>query len=739
MEQRMNRKIALIFILLAVILFLSACEDLTLLKDLETTVIDQQTVKAPTFTIIPGIYKSPQTVGVYSETTGVQIYYEISDSEGTIVEEGVYTTQLLISPVPPDEAVTLTISCWAEKDGMLDSPVVRGDYTIDFSLIPYNITVNTSGYGSASPSGTFLVNHGTPTPVTAYPEAGNHFVGWTQIAGDGTVEFESAVDESTVMTVKNGDATIKAVFEANDYNLTVSAVNAAVTPDGVVPVAHGSWTVLSAVPEDGYVFNQWTASGGTVEFSNSGASSTSVKLTGGNAVVTATTAIKTFSLTVSSGSNGTVSDPGTQTVNWGQNIPIAATPSGSSWQFKQWDVSGLGVTVADIYDATTTVNLKSGNGTVTAIFEEWHGTRSIPAGVSGYGMLDLKDMKVVGNSIFVTYLRTRYSDGASQVCFTKSTNRGVTWTTPVVVYSGYPGVLGDPDIPPGMTKYGTIAIAVAEDNTNYIYISYHYDPDSSNTSSGAERIRVARSTNGGSSFLTYTVETGYYVGRWNDVTCSSNGQYVYVSYNPGGGWSLARSSNYGASWTITDSTVSVTPLTSAIASSPDGSRIYAVMYDQSATNLLLAKSTNYGVNWNFYPLGSDDVYGAGADITVNSDGSWFYISYYNNTENDVRFKRGYFGHTTIWTERVVSTDGSQGTRTSIARDGNTIHVSYVDGGQVKYIKSADGGGSWSQSTNRLITTETVAQGIGFSGNYLYILTGKYGLKLSKSNDKGNIW
>ncbi len=725
----MSRKTILTVTLTAMVFFLSSCEDLTLLKDLETTIVEQQTVKAPNFTIIPGIYKTSQNIGLYSDTTGVQIFYELVDGDGIILDKGVYTTPVPVTPAPPEEIVTLTLRCWAEKDGMLNSPVTSGSYTIDYSLIPYNVTVNTSGYGSASPSGTFLVNHGTPTQVTAYPETGNHFLGWTQIAGDGTVAFASSVDESTFMTVKNGDATIKAMFEGNDYNLTVSGVNTSVTPDGVVPVAHGSWTVLSAVPDEGYEFKEWTASGGTVEFSNSLASSTSVKLTSGNAVVNATTAIKTFSLTIASGTNGTVSSPGTQTVNWGQNVAISAAPSSSSWQFKQWSVSGLGVTVADIYDATTTVNLKAGSGTVTAIFEEWHGTRTVPAGVSGYGMLDLKDMKVVGDSIFVTYLRNRYSDGAPQVCFTKSTDRGVTWTTPLVIYTGSPA---------GMTKYGTIAIAVAEGNTNYIYISYHYDPDS-NTSVGAERIRVARSTNGGSSFLTYTVETGNYVGRWNDVSCSSNGQYVYVSYNPGSGWSLARSSNYGVSWAITDYAGSVTPMTSAIASAPNGSRIYAVMYDQSATNLILAKSTNYGANWNFYPLGSDDVYGAGADITVNSDGSWFYLSYYNNTENDVRFKRGYYGHTTIWTERVVSTDGSQGTRTSIARDGNTFHVSYVDGGLVKFIQSTDGGGSWSQSTSRVITTETVAQGIGFSGNYLYVLTGRYGLKLSKSNDKGNIW
>ncbi|MCK5249560.1 MAG: exo-alpha-sialidase, partial [Spirochaetaceae bacterium] len=622
----------------------------------------------------------------------------------------------------------------AVKDGMLNSSVSDGVYTIDYSLIPYNVTVNTSGYGSASPSGTFLINHGTPTPLVAYPETGNHFLGWTQVAGDGTAEFASAADESTTVTVKDGDVTIKAMFEANDYNLTVSGINAAVTPNGVVPVAHGTWTVLSATPNEGYDFKEWTASGGTVEFSNYLASSTSVKLTTANAVVTATTAIKTFTLTVSSGANGSVSNPGSQTVNYGQTVSISATPSNSSWQFKQWNVSGFGATVADLYKASTTIKLEAGNATVTAIFEEWHGTRTVPVGVSGYGMYSIYDMKVVGDSIFVAYLRIRYSDNAPQVCFAKSTDRGVTWSTPTLIYTGSPT---------GMTDNGTIAIAVAESNTNIIYVSYHYDPDS-NTSAGLERIRVARSANGGASFSTDTLETGYYVGRWNDVTCSSDGTRIYVSYNPGSGWSLASTYFTGTTWTstvwsITDYSGSVTPMTSTIACAPNGSRIYAVMYDQSATNLLLAKSTNYGGTWDFYPLGSDDVYGSGADITVNDDGSWFYISYYNDTENDVRFKRGYYGHTTIWTERVISTDGYQRTRTSIARDGNTIHISYVDGNVVKYIKSTDGGGSWSQATEREITTSSSAQGIGFSGNYVYVLNGKSGLSLSKSNDGGNIW
>ncbi len=729
MEWRMKNKAVVIIISLMVLFFLFGCEELTLLKDLESTVIDQQTVRTPSYTVIPGIYKTPQTIGLYSETTGVQIFYEIIDDGGVVLEEGVYTTPLIISPVPPDEFTTVTLSCWAVKDGMLNSSVSEAVYTIDYSLIPYSVTVNTGGYGSASPSGTFLINHGTPTPLVAYPEVGNHFLGWTQIAGEGTAEFSSPADEATTVTVKDGDVTIKAMFEANDYNLTVSGINAAVTPDGVVPVAHGSWTVLSALPESGYNFVNWTASGGTYEFSDDEATSTSVKLTGGNVVVTANTAIKTFNLTIASGANGTVSNPGTQTVNYGQAIAISATPSNSSWQFKQWNISGFGVTVADPYNASTTVKLEAGSATVTAIFEEWHGTRTIPVGVSGYGFYHIYDMKVVGDSIYVAYLRRRYSDNAPQVCFAKSTDRGVTWSSPTLIYTGSPT---------GMTDNGTVAIAVAESNTNYIYISYHHDPDS-NTSSGNEQIRVARSTNGGTSFASYVVETGYYVGRWNDVTCSSNGSRVYVSYNPGSGWSLASSATYGTSWSITDYGGSVTPMTSTIASSPDGNRVYAVMYDQSATNLLLAKSVNYGVNWSFYPLGSDDVYGGGADITVNDDGSWFYISYYNDTENDVRFKRGYYGHTTIWTERVISTDGSQGARTSIARDGNTIHVSYVDGGVVMYVKSTDGGGSWSQTTNRVITTASSAQGIAYNGNYVYVLNGKSGLSLSKSNDGGNIW
>ena len=736
MERRVTRYPYLMTVLTVVfgILVLSGCEELTLLTNLESTVLEQQTVKAPRFTVTPGTYGADQSVGLYSDTTGVQIHYTIVDDIGTILESGVYTAPLSVSPPPPDETMTVTINCWAVKDGMLDSQVSSGAYTIDYTLIPYNVTVNTSGYGSASPSGTFLVNHGVPTPILVYPDTGHHFLGWTQIAGAGSAEFASPLSESTTVTVRGGDVTIKAAFESNDYNLTVGGVNASVTPDGVVPVAHGSWTVLSAVPLDGYDFTGWVSSGGPVEFSDAAAASTSAKLTGGNAVVTATTALKTYSLTVAAGANGSVSSPGVRTVNHGQAAFISATPGDDSWKFKQWNISGSGVSVADPLAASTTVTLTGGNAAVTAVFEEWHGTRSIPISASGYSMYGIYDMKVVGDEIFVAYLRRRHSDNAPQVCFAKSGDRGVTWSSPTVIYTGSPT---------GMTDNGTIAIAVASSNTDIIYISYHYDPDS-NTSSGLERIRVARSGNGGASFSSDTVEVGSYVGRWNDVACSADGSYVYVSYNPGSGWTVASTYFTGGTWTSTSWSLidyggSVTPYTSAIASAPNGSRVYAVMYDQSATNLILAKSTNYGGTWNFYTLPSDDVYGWGVDITVNDDGSWFYISYYNDTENDVRFKRGYYGHTTIWTERIVSTNGSQGTRTSIARNGSTFHVSYVDGGTVKYVRSTDGGGSWSSSTIREITAASTAQGIGFSGNYIYVLNSNSGLSLSKSNDGGGIW
>lgn len=116
-----------------------------------------------------------------------------------------------------------------------------------------------STMGRVVPAGVSAVNEGGSFSATAYPEAGYHFVAWT----NGTGQVSTA--NPYVFTV-TGDITLTATFEANDTVVTyyeVSVVSereqwgsvSSSVPDG--QVAGGTVVTVTATPAEGYHFLYW--------------------------------------------------------------------------------------------------------------------------------------------------------------------------------------------------------------------------------------------------------------------------------------------------------------------------------------------------------------------------------------------------------------------------------------------------------------------------------------------------
>tara|TARA_B100000035_G_scaffold25504_1_gene20010 strand:- start:4997 stop:8554 length:3558 start_codon:yes stop_codon:yes gene_type:complete len=218
--------------------------------------------------------------------------------------------------------------------------------TANFTLNKYQLVVSGGSGGSVSGSGTF--DHGTTAPISATPEQGYSFSGWS---GQG-IASTSATTTTVSMT---DNRTITASFTPRNYSIT-----AIVSPESTGLVSgtgnyqFGEDVTLTATPTlDGYSFVSWS---GDI---NSTLNPLTVNVDS-NLSLTANFSLNTYSLTVSAGTGGTVSGEGN--FPYGTLAVISADPE-TGYSFNGW--MGNGITDPD--STSTTVEMTE-NRTISASF-----------------------------------------------------------------------------------------------------------------------------------------------------------------------------------------------------------------------------------------------------------------------------------------------------------------------------------------------------------------------------------
>ena len=254
-----------------------------------------------------------------------------------------------------------------------------GNFAVKVWSPLYSLTVINDGNGSTTPSGVLPVTNGVSTAITATPNQDCQFVNWTQTGGTGIVIFGDAASANTTATVTDGNATIRANFGANSavqYSLNVgSDGNGSTNPFGVVTVNNGVNATVTAIPNTGYQFGNWTkiAGTGTVVFENPNSANTSVTVLSGDATIQANFIPVNqniqYTLTVINDGNGTTTPSNTVTVNHGAITNISAY-SHAGYQFTNWtQTAGTGTVVfGDSNSANTTVVVTGGDATIQANF-----------------------------------------------------------------------------------------------------------------------------------------------------------------------------------------------------------------------------------------------------------------------------------------------------------------------------------------------------------------------------------
>jgi uncharacterized repeat protein (TIGR02543 family) len=179
--------------------------------------------------------------------------------------------------------------------------------TATFTQDTYYLTMVTVGQGTVNP-GNNSYPSGTNVDIEAINEVGWAFEGWS-----------GATEGSTNTTITmNANKTITATFTQNNYTLTMITIgNGNVTPGNQTSYHYGDNVSIAAISANSYVFSGWSGS-------TSGNTNKTITITG-NMTITATFAFNSHTITVTQGSQGTIS-PSTATVTDGGSQTFTITP-----------------------------------------------------------------------------------------------------------------------------------------------------------------------------------------------------------------------------------------------------------------------------------------------------------------------------------------------------------------------------------------------------------------------------
>jgi len=238
-------------------------------------------------------------------------------------------------------------------------------FVANFTIIPalqFAVILSNNPAAGGTNTGSGSYTSGTSVTITATPNTGYTFVNWTE---NGTIISTSPAYTFAITATR----TLVANFLINSYTLTATANPAAggtITKNpNQATYTHGTLVLLTATPNTGYSFTNWTENGTVVSTS----AAYQITMTG-NRTLVANFTIKSYTLNVvinPTGGGTVAKNPNQAAYDSGTAVILTATAT-SGYTFTSWngDASGSTNPLTVIMD---------GNKNITANF-----TVVIPAG-----------------------------------------------------------------------------------------------------------------------------------------------------------------------------------------------------------------------------------------------------------------------------------------------------------------------------------------------------------------------
>ena len=269
---------------------------------------------------------------------------------------------------------TLTVNTNSGSGGALSFT-----YSVDQAFYIHSITVvydnapsytinaqsNNNTYGTVSLTGTTI----TATPASGY-RVKNGDTGYTVTDGTASVAHEGYSNTLTVTPTSN--CTVQVNFEEIPTRTLTMASNDDSYGSATAlatSILEEATTTITATPNDGYRFVEWSVEGEGSSVETATDESTTFTMGSENAKVTANfeaIPVWTLSSAVTPAAAGIIT-LGATSVREGANTTIEATPN-AGFIFKNWSVAGTGASITDVNSASTTFTMGTADATVTAEF-----------------------------------------------------------------------------------------------------------------------------------------------------------------------------------------------------------------------------------------------------------------------------------------------------------------------------------------------------------------------------------
>ena len=359
--------------------------------------------------------KNPETCGqwgvwaLHKDISNVKVVNTRAQSNGTISPSGkkLYKT---------GDNVTVTIQANSgykidrvEVDGNSVGAVSSHSFTnlsdhhsveaffIQNSGASYTIVASARANGTINPSGNISVNKGANKSFTITANNG-YLVDYLLIDG-------SQISARTSYAFNNvsSDHTIEAVFkivQATTHIISAfSSSNGTINPAGDVVVNNGSTKTFTLTPDNGYEIENLTVDGQSLTPTST---YTFTNITENHALgVTFRRITNNFTITASTGSNGSISPSGAVTVPEGINKSFTITPN-SGYQIDKVLVDGQNIGAVTTYRFD---NIRE-NHTIRATFKVTTTTHIISAFSSSNGTISPAGDIVVNNGSNKTFTLT---------------------------------------------------------------------------------------------------------------------------------------------------------------------------------------------------------------------------------------------------------------------------------------------------------------------------------------------
>ena len=306
---------------------------------MDTNVTADITVTATFAVNAYSITSSSGTNGTISPFTPQTVNYGSSVTFTVMPAAGYHVRDVLVD----GNSVGAVTSC--TFTGIMANHTISASFAID----AYSLSTGQIGNGSVFKNpNQASYDYLTVVQLAATADIGWHFSGWSGDLVGTTNPADMTMDADKIVT---------ADFAINTYVLTYTAgIHGRVTDGFPQTVTYGgSGTMVTAAPDTGYHFVQW--SDGILTATRMDTNVTA------DITVTATFAVNAYSITSSSGTNGTISPFTPQTVNYGSSVTFTVMPAAG---YHVRDVLVDGNSVGAVTSCTFTGVMAS--HTITAAF-----------------------------------------------------------------------------------------------------------------------------------------------------------------------------------------------------------------------------------------------------------------------------------------------------------------------------------------------------------------------------------